>query len=167
MLISCTVSYAQKVQNTFFGSRFGDTNISVRSKLDENNVKLDTVNINSNNVETFKIQLGGYIFNYSDWRFYEDQLYEVSFTSSYKSSTEAKQWYQLIVSSLLSKYPKLRQKKDECGSVTNSYYDKNTYIILSLEKLESKGSSLRNYITLTYTDLALYSEQAEKEKSEL
>ncbi len=153
-------SYSQEIQNTFFDCSFGVNQAHVLSQLKENNIFVSSKD--KKTVETLKLSLGGYNFDYSTWSFVDDKFYMVTFTISSDNENQAQLTYNSIKSVLESKYGSSTQ------GIGNSIYWSGQMDManMNIEYSKSKRGDMRYYVTLNYWNSKLFTQATDSQKNE-
>lgn len=160
-----------QIQTKFWGLELSKTYTSLGSAKTIISDKCDFSEIDKTDIVAYEGSFGGYTWDSAYFCFHADRygysLYEVIFSSHYKSSETARSRYNSLLKSLNNKY-------GEHYSSTNTYQDTSVFwkenryaCFLSIRESESRGGELFWYVTLTYLDSYYLDLSIEEGESEL
>lgn len=112
------------------------------------------------------IDLGGYNWNYAEFKYVNDQFCDAFFTKTFKEKESVSESFEYLKNKLDNKYYRYKVE-DNCNSHTVIYDDTKNVCMLNYEYSESKSGEMYWYLHLYYWNINLSKEAMKKQDDEL
>lgn len=163
-LLTSSLVYSQtssKVQNSFYGCKFGTNIEAVNKTIRDNGYK--THQPNKELLKAYDLLFAGYEFYSTTFNFVANKLFCVEFSQHFSSINSAFSRYSEIKNDLVKKYGQL---KDNSDSDLHYYYwsdaDNTVSISMSKKAEPSKAGASFYYVNLIYINKELSKKESEK-----
>ncbi len=164
-LCFCSLCYAQdmKIQDTFFGHRFGSRMYHMNDVFKSKGRLLET---KEDRVIGYDLSLGGIEWKFIECEYYNDQFFSIQLSINYKTNETAQESYLFLKDKLKRRYGTPKISIRDTGE--ESYWsDAENSSMLYVYKGESKGGEIYYYLNLMYWNIDLSEEKYNESNSEL
>lgn len=155
---------SQNIQTKFFGNSFGSSMQEMMFSIDECKKE------DYNKLSVMNQRFGGYSWDFVDFRYTRNKLYNVNFSKYYENKGTALSFFNKLKSQLEEKYKSLYISDMDLNVlgvkdvfITDSY----SSLFLHIDHSKSKGGRMYYYVDINYYDCDLWRIAIEEDNNEL
>lgn len=164
VLIQSLDLYSQKIQDQFYGVKFGD---SMSVAYDKFKSKFN-INVSDESIDGYDVDFGGFEWRFFESHFLKDKFGNIYFSQNYTNKQTAMDRYYVLKRKLDNKYNKYKSaESDENNDIYSYYLDDTNLCSLTVTYNESKGGEMFWYVGLMYTSFYYLDNSSEEHDNEL